>query len=236
MTHPRGAAGLTRFDPEASGPPEHTGDVRGRRAQAREARHAQLIDATVRCLAEKGYSAMTVADVAAQAGLSVGLVNFHFQSKARLLEATLRHVTENYRRAWESAVAAAAHPAEGLAAFVEANLDDKVASAESIAVWFAFWGESSARTRYREICEANDDAAVATVTGLCRRLSEAGSYPTVDPAAVGSALTSLLDGMWLSFMLHPTTTNRDRARRAAFAVLSATFPCHFTGAGWNGRR
>ena len=51
------------------------------RKLSREARRAQLIEATIKVVAERGYARATLTEVASRAGLSHGLVNFHFQSK-----------------------------------------------------------------------------------------------------------------------------------------------------------
>lgn len=59
---------------------------RGRKA-SKETRRQQLIEATIDLLARRGYSETTMADVADGAGLSRGIVNFHFESK----EAARRH-------------------------------------------------------------------------------------------------------------------------------------------------
>jgi AcrR family transcriptional regulator len=55
---------------------------------SRDARRQQLIAATMRVLARKGFAQTTLSDVAAEAGVSHGLVNFHFESKEKLLTAT----------------------------------------------------------------------------------------------------------------------------------------------------
>ena len=68
----------------------------GRRALAKEQRRQQLIDATIKCIAKKGLSSTTLADVAKEAGLSQGIVNLHFNSKDNLLYETLRYVSEDY--------------------------------------------------------------------------------------------------------------------------------------------
>ena len=70
----------------------------GKRRQIRPkaARSQQLIDATIRCIAQHGLSAITVQMVTREAGLSVGIANLHFQSKHNLLRETLRFVAEEY--------------------------------------------------------------------------------------------------------------------------------------------
>ncbi len=47
-------------------------------------------------LGQKGYAALTIADVAKQAGLSPGIVIFHFNSKDALLADVLRFLALEY--------------------------------------------------------------------------------------------------------------------------------------------
>ena len=51
------------------------------RKLSREARRSQLIEAMIETLATRGYARTTLTEVAKQAGLSHGLVNFHFETK-----------------------------------------------------------------------------------------------------------------------------------------------------------
>jgi AcrR family transcriptional regulator len=63
-------------------------------------------------LAARGYASLTIGDVARKAGLSMGIINFHFSSKETLLAETLRYLARGYRDNWMSAVeAAGADPA-----------------------------------------------------------------------------------------------------------------------------
>ena len=77
------------------------------RKASRDVRRQQLIDSTIRVLGQKGYAALTIADVARAAGLSVGIIIFHFESKDRLLAAVLQFLAEEYRHHWEAAMEAA---------------------------------------------------------------------------------------------------------------------------------
>ena len=67
------------------------------RKLSREFRRQQLIDSTIETIAARGYARTTLTDVANHAGLSHGLVNFHFQSKEKLLAETLLFLAEEYR-------------------------------------------------------------------------------------------------------------------------------------------
>src|SRR6185295_14797851 len=87
--------------------------LRMSRDALKEARRIQLMEATIDCIAARGFADLTLADVARTAGLSVGIVNFYFKSKDQLLIETLRHLVdyyikqtnENFRTAGPSALA-----------------------------------------------------------------------------------------------------------------------------------
>mgnify|MGYP002640979156 FL=1 len=66
------------------------------RSLSKQARRKQLIEATIQCIADKGLSGTTMADVTQRAGLSLGIVNLHFQSKEKLLIETLNFISDEY--------------------------------------------------------------------------------------------------------------------------------------------
>ena len=78
-------------------------EKKGRKA-SKETRRQQLIEATIDSLAKRGYSETTMADVADGAGLSRGIVNFHFESKEKLLVATLQYMADEYSAHWRAAL------------------------------------------------------------------------------------------------------------------------------------
>jgi len=59
-----------------------------------EVRRRQMTDAVCRITAKGGLTAATFREVAAEAGVSVRLVQYYFLSKDALLLATQRHVAE----------------------------------------------------------------------------------------------------------------------------------------------
>ncbi len=73
----------------------------------REARQRQLIEATIAAIGRYGYAKLTLNHVASLAGLSPGIVNFHFRSKEQLLAATLEYLVEEYEAGGGPAAAGA---------------------------------------------------------------------------------------------------------------------------------
>ena len=82
--------------------------TRERRTQSerREGTIAALLDATVRCLAERGYAATSTAAVCAEAGVSQGALFRHFPTRQALLVATAEHVATRNVAAFRAAAGA----------------------------------------------------------------------------------------------------------------------------------
>lgn len=92
------------------------------RTLSRDARRSQIIDATIQTLATRGFARTTLTEVARTAGLSHGLVLFHFDTKEGLLAETLAYLAEEYRQNWQAALESAGPaPADQLAALIEAD-------------------------------------------------------------------------------------------------------------------
>ena len=130
--------------------PARKGDAekRGRKA-SKEVRQGQLIEATIDSLAKRGYAETTMADVADGAGLSRGIVNFHFESKEKLLVATPQFMADEYATHWRTALTKAGDdPANQLKALVAADFDRSICNKRKLAAWCAFWGEAKSRPTY----------------------------------------------------------------------------------------
>src|ERR671939_119846 len=59
---------------------------------------AHLVEAAYRVLAERGYEAMSIKDVASAAGVAPGLIHYYFASKAELLLAVVREAAARAAR------------------------------------------------------------------------------------------------------------------------------------------
>lgn len=197
------------------------------RAATREFRKQQLIDSTIESIARRGFSETTLADVADGAGLSRGIVNFHFHSKEQLLVETLQMLSEEYREVWARALAKAGNsPARRLIAMMAADFEPAVCNRKKIAVWYAFWGEAKSRPTYMKLCADRDKMYAEAMLTVCREVIEDGGYQGLDAAMIAQGMAALTDGLWLDCLVDPKSFDRERARATAFLFLSALFPRH----------
>jgi TetR/AcrR family transcriptional repressor of bet genes len=199
-----------------------------RRTAAPEERRQQLIEAAIRCIANRGLGETTIATVAQDAGLSQGIINLHFKTKDGLLTETLRYLADEYRNALtEAAELGQKSPAAGLQAVVDLCFQRTICNRDKLAVWFAFWGERKFRPTYRRICAARDKTSDDLVRTMCTVLCSRGDYPDVDPKLVADGLSALTDGLWLDLLVRPESMNRELALRVTRSYLADAFPRHF---------
>jgi TetR/AcrR family transcriptional repressor of bet genes len=224
MTAPMKAAAREERSSDTSGKTEP--EKRGRKA-SKEVRRLQLIEATIDSLAKRGYAETTMADVADGAGLSRGIVNFHFESKEKLLIATLQYMYDEYSAHWRAALQKAGDdPARQLQVLVWADFDRSICNKRKLAAWLAFWGEAKSRPVYQALSSSRDAYYQQVFIDLCATLKESGGYG-YEPQVMALALSAMLEGLWLRLMMGTEDTTRETALQAANAFLAAAFPKHY---------
>lgn len=208
----------------------NTHAARPPRTMSRDSRRAQLIEATIETLAARGYARTTLTEVARTAGISHGLVLFHFDSKENLLAETLNHLAEEYRANWTEALESAGPTAaEQLTALIEADFNPQICTPARLAAWCSFWGEAQSRPLYQASCGDKDDAYTRVLEGICTRLSDEGGYGH-DPARIARLLRVSIEGVWLDLMTMTRPYGRDEALETVRLCAALCFPRHF-GAG-----
>ncbi|MDA2810188.1 TetR/AcrR family transcriptional regulator [Nocardiopsis sp. RSe5-2] len=104
-------------------------------------RRAHICNALVRTAARDGLHAATMRSVAAEAGVSLRLVQYYFETKAGLLHAALLHLEERSHRRWNERLAALPSPASPRArvhAFVAEAIPDDDDSRVFHLLWTSF--------------------------------------------------------------------------------------------------
>jgi len=198
---------------------------------SRDERQMQIIRATMRVLARKGYASTMISDVATEAGVSHGLVIFHFETKEKLLTATLLHMAEEYRNNWITALAKSGPaPEQQLNALIEADFDKKICTPDHLACWCAFWGEAQSRPIYQQECAPNDKKYIRNLEQVCAALIKQGGYAH-DPKRTARILRLVSDGLWLDILSMKNPYNRTEALRTIFTCAAVLFPKHFTDEG-----
>ncbi|MEU6868642.1 TetR/AcrR family transcriptional regulator [Streptomyces sp. NPDC046876] len=171
----------------------------------RQATRQKLYEAAVTLIAEQGFSATTVDEIAERAGVAKGTVYYNFASKNELFEELLRHgvglLTASLRAAAESTEASGGSRVEALDAMIRAGLVfiDRYPAFTQLYV-AELWRTN--RTWQSTLMVVRQEA-VAVVETVLREGVERGELsaeidvPLTAAALVGMVLVAALD--WQSF-------------------------------------
>ena len=178
--------------------------------ESADVRRQALIDATARCLAEKGVAATSVRAICARAGVSAGLLTHYFDGVDALILATYRDVGEKVAAALEQAVAdAGPDPRDRLWAYLRANLQPPVLDPNLLATWISFWSLVKTSPEIAATHAETYGGSRERLEVLLREAAPQIPRPAARVAAI--ALTAMLDGLWLELCLDSSTFSTDEA-------------------------
>jgi TetR/AcrR family transcriptional repressor of bet genes len=178
----------------------------------RDRRRGALIKATIAVIARHGASGTTVERVARKAGVSAGLMNFHFDSKERLFRETFRHLSEEYEDVWQQNLrSAGSDPRARLRQMVQSNFDHRIFTREKLAVWFTFWSDAQLRDRYRAAATRIERRYTEAIEREVAALLAREHRSSRKPADIAQPLMAMIDGFWLQALLYPRGFLREDA-------------------------
>ncbi|MEU2724546.1 TetR/AcrR family transcriptional regulator [Streptomyces smyrnaeus] len=161
-------------------------------------RPLQIVRETVRLIAEHGFHAVRVADIAAACDTSTAAIHYHFPGRAELLEAAVRWCMDEdtARRAARIAEAGADEDAA-------AELDELLAlqtprteqQRRQWLVWLDLWAEAARSTAIGKLHVEYYRQWRTTVADVVRRGIAQGVFREVDPEFSALRLTALVDGL-----------------------------------------
>jgi len=162
------------------------------RVEAEDVRRRQLIEATIESLADVGFAACTLMDIARRAGVSPGLVAHYFGDKEGLLEATLRHLAGRLARLVSIRLAQARTPRERIQAVIDANLAPEEFDRRTASVWLAFWGQVIHSVRFKRVQNVYQRRMLSNLRHGLKQI-----VPAREAQSIAIAIAAVIDGLWL---------------------------------------
>jgi AcrR family transcriptional regulator len=179
--------------------------VPGSRA-AEPVRRGQIIKAAYAVAATKGLDALTVRDIARRAGISHGLVLFHFETKEQLVLAlldwllettTVLHITDD--------IACIPQPLDRLHALLHTEMHRLSSEPRRIRVFFDFWSKGirdpEIRSKMRAELDRYRDAFRSMADEVLR--SEPKRFAHVSAAGLAAVAVSFIKGCAVQSMIDP---------------------------------
>ncbi|WDT90511.1 TetR family transcriptional regulator C-terminal domain-containing protein [Streptomyces sp. SCSIO-PteL053] len=158
-------------------------------------RPLQIVRETVRLIAERGFHAVRVADIAAACHTSTAAIHYHFPGRDELLEAAVRWCMDEDTRRRADATAGTQHAGDELRLLIELQTPRTEQQRRQWCVWLDLWAEAARSTTVGRLHGEYYRQWRGTVADVIRRGVEQGVFRPVDADGAALALTALIDGL-----------------------------------------
>ncbi len=198
-------------------------ETRPRRRRASPVvRRADLVAATVNCLARLGAKGATGREICRQAGVSHGLLRHYFRNPDNLLLETYEQLCEDMLTQLEAAaMPGEGEPGDALHRYFVAVFSDDWAGPDIIGAWMVFWQLVRSRADFAAVSESFNLRQRALLERLVGQLPQQGSKLALGDAI--ALLSAVLDGLWIEFYLSDQRTPRERCVALCDAAAQRLF-------------
>ena len=160
-----------------------------------DARKLEILQATWRLIAERGYHEVRVADIAKAVGTSTGTVHYHFPGKQDVLVEALRYCVHQAFARQSEELRKLTDPRERLLRLIDMQLPRPGQVRDEWSVWAQFWAEAALRPELRPTHNDFYDRWRSAVRRIVGHGVEQGVFREVDPDAFALHLSALTDGL-----------------------------------------
>ncbi len=197
------------------------------RVANKQSSNLKLISSAIKSISEKGINETTMSDVSQGAGLSQGIVNFHFKSKELLLIETLKFISNEYLQSFQNCLKkSGSDPCKQIIAIINNDFSKKICSRDKIALWFTFFSEVKFKPAYHQICKQRDLYYQKMTENIFRELIKL-EKSKISLTNVSNGLQALVMGLWLDQLVDPDTFKRKKAKEICFNFIKSNFPKQF---------
>ncbi|WP_432150084.1 TetR family transcriptional regulator C-terminal domain-containing protein [Streptomyces sp. bgisy029] len=158
-------------------------------------RPLQIVRETVRLIAERGFHAVRVADIATSCRTSTAAIHYHFPGRDELLEAAVRWCMDEDTRRRAAATEGTVHAGDELRLLLDLQTPRTEQQRRQWCVWLDLWAEAARSTTVGQLHREYYRQWRTTVAGVIRRGVEQGAFRPVDPDNAALTLTALIDGL-----------------------------------------
>ena len=175
-------------------------------------RREALVEATLQSLREYGHEGTSIRRISKTAGVSIGLINHHFRSKAELVAAAYESLAVSLQ---DSTRAAAGQRGQGararLSGFFRASFSPEILDPSVFSVWLVFWSMVLHAPEMRVVHDRTYREYRVILESLLAALGHEGAAPPFRLRSAAIALAALLDGLWIELSLSPSAFTADNA-------------------------
>ena len=187
-------------------------------------RRLTLLKAAFREVAEKGFSSVTLEDIALRAGVSKGVTLYYFDSKEDLLLRLFAWLIDSILARMREAVARADDPVGKVRALVAIIFPSPGKNRAFFRAYMDLYGLAARRESFREIGERFYAGCLEIDRGIVEEGVRRGVFAVADAGEAAATMRALFDGLVMRWLTEKDaegtfSSYRDRCERELLAYL-----------------
>ncbi len=182
-------------------------------------RREELIKATYYEVAEKGYSAVTLQDIAKRAGVSKGSTLYYFATKEDLFLGALEWMIRQFDIRNGEAIAKVEDPIEKVKALIESIFGSAQESRQFFLAYSDFVSIGTRNKRFHDLNAKFYDGCCGHNREIIEVGIKTGVFRQLDVEEASAMMRALVDGLMLQWFFSSEGTFDDYRRRCERIVL-----------------
>lgn len=193
-------------------------------------RRAQMIEAAATVLAREGYESTSMKEIAAEAGVSSGLLHYYFGTKEELLAAVVSDLNAQVTGEWRAAVADVDDPLERVARGLRMAADKFSVRPEFWQLLFDMYAVGLKNPVIRERLQEMFADVISQFADEVRRIDSGMPIPSVvEPEELAAVALGAIDGIALVSSI--TGSDGRGAYRALLALMLSYIGMSYVASG-----
>ncbi|HEY0890791.1 MAG TPA: TetR/AcrR family transcriptional regulator [Nocardioides sp.] len=189
-----------------------------------QVRRNQILEATARLIAQRGFHSVRVADIARVCDTSPATLHYHFSSKDDALRDALAFYSERLHQRLAEEFATVSSPVDKLRRLIDVQLPASPEDVEEWSVWVQSWNEAMIQPSLRDPQRQAYARWRDVVLGLIRECQATGLAADADADLLATRFTALVDGLAIQLLTGTPHMTVDRMRE----VLLDSFEPHLS--------
>lgn len=168
-----------------------------------EARRSQIIEAALRTIAERGYAQSSFAEIAAQLGITKGLIAYHFNGKQDLIASVIRTIIINQATYIKGRVAECETAVDKLRVYIEASLEYIEHNRTHFVSLVDLWGSFTSPEEKHAFNQTFYGPCISQLQVIYQLGQERGEFGQFDYKMMTHILQGAIDGVMLQWVFDP---------------------------------
>jgi AcrR family transcriptional regulator len=189
------------------------------RPDVSEERRSQIIESAIKVFAREGFANTRMDDVAAESGLSKGLLYFYFKSKEEIISAIADLLFGSELRKMQTQIDEAQTAREGLERFTEAFIADLREMLKITPLFYEFYALAFRNATVRQLLAAYLRQFIMMIEPLVQRGIDHGELAPGNARQITLTIGAALEGTLLLWTYDPDMVPVEEQLRASLTLL-----------------